>query len=92
MSEPWVNVPWVNEDGSTNVDGWLTAYADDVNTFWRSDRGHIMNVVEELIDESDRLRRVKSCARSLLNEHRDDPGGSGEETLFDTLAETLGPA
>lgn len=42
--------PWVNPDGSTNVDGWLTAYADDDNNFWRTDQGHIMNVVDELIE------------------------------------------
>jgi len=42
--------PWENEDGSTNVDGWLAAYADDDNTFWRTEQGHIMNVVDELID------------------------------------------
>jgi hypothetical protein len=37
-----------------------------------------------------RLRHLESCARSLLYEHRDDPGGTGEETLFDVLAEILG--
>lgn len=42
--------PWENEDGSTNVDGWLAAYAADDNTFWRTEPGHIMNVVDELID------------------------------------------
>ena len=56
--------PWENEDGSTNVDGWLAAYADDDNNFWRTDRGHIMNVVDELIERLDLsqgigLREVK---------------------------------
>lgn len=37
-----------------------------------------------------RLRHLESCARSLLYKHRDDPGGTGEETLFDVLAEILG--
>jgi hypothetical protein len=41
---------WENPDGSTNVDGWLAAYAEDDNTFWRTEPGHIMNVVDELID------------------------------------------
>lgn len=51
--------PWVNEDGSTNVDGWLAAYAEDDNTFWRTDTGHIMNVVDELIDRLERLRNFR---------------------------------
>ena len=46
--------PWVNDDGSTNVDGWLAAYAEDSNTFWRTDSGHIMNVVDELIERLNR--------------------------------------
>lgn len=45
--------PWVNPDGSTNVDGWLAAYAEDDNTFWRTDSGHIMNVVDALIERLD---------------------------------------
>lgn len=45
--------PWENEDGSTNVDGWITAYAEDNNTFWRAEMGHIMNVVDELLDRLD---------------------------------------
>jgi hypothetical protein len=48
-----VTEPWENEDGSTNVDGWLAAYADDNNNFWRTAQGHIMNVVDELIDRSE---------------------------------------
>jgi hypothetical protein len=45
--------PWLNEDGSTDVDGFLRAYAIDNNTFWRCDQGHIMNVLDELIDRLD---------------------------------------
>jgi len=45
--------PWENEDGSTNVDGWLAAYAADNNNFWRTDTGHIMNVVDALIERLD---------------------------------------
>jgi hypothetical protein len=44
---------WENEDGSTNVDGWLAAYAEDDNTFWRTEQGHIMNVVDALIERLD---------------------------------------
>jgi len=35
------------------VDGWLAAYAEDDNTFWRTDSGHIMNVVDALIERLD---------------------------------------
>jgi len=48
--------PWENEDGSTNVDGFLAAYAADDNTFWRCDLGHIMNVLDDLIDRLDEQR------------------------------------
>jgi hypothetical protein len=53
---PLSNCPWENPDGSTNVDGWLTAYAEDDNTFWRTESGHIMNVVDELIGRLDDAR------------------------------------
>lgn len=41
--------PWVNADGSTNVDGFLRAYEENDNVFWLSDSGHHMNVIDELI-------------------------------------------
>jgi hypothetical protein len=44
--------PWENEDGSTNADGFLEAYEADSNTFWRADIGHIMNVLDYLIDKA----------------------------------------
>jgi hypothetical protein len=47
--------PWENEDGSTNVDGWIAAYKEDNNTFWRAEQGHIMNVMDELIDRLEAL-------------------------------------
>jgi hypothetical protein len=43
---------WENADGSTNVDGFLAAYAADTNTFWRAEMGHVMNVLDELIDRA----------------------------------------
>jgi hypothetical protein len=42
--------PWEYADGSTNVDGFLAAYAEDDKVFWRADSGHIQNVLDELID------------------------------------------
>jgi hypothetical protein len=44
-----MNEPWENEDGSTNAEGFLAAYEKDSNTFWRTDTGHIMNVLDYLI-------------------------------------------
>ncbi len=58
--------PWENEDGSTNVEGFLTAYADDNNTFWRAEQGHIQNVLEALIDRNDvTMAAVRSAAKKL---------------------------
>jgi hypothetical protein len=41
--------PWRNEDGSTNVQAFLDAYAEDDNVFWMADSGEIQNVLDELI-------------------------------------------
>jgi hypothetical protein len=43
--------PWVNDNGSTNVEGFLEAYSKDQNVFWRAGMGHIQNVLDALIDE-----------------------------------------
>jgi hypothetical protein len=53
---PLNDPPWINPDGSTNVDGWLDAYARDDNTFWRTESGHIMNVIDELIGRLEDVR------------------------------------
>ena len=42
--------PWMYQDGSTDVDGFLEAYEKDDNVFWRADMGHIMNVLDALIE------------------------------------------
>jgi hypothetical protein len=44
---------WEHPDGSTNVDAWLAAYAADNNVFWMTAEGHIMNVVDALIERLD---------------------------------------
>jgi hypothetical protein len=54
--EPPVRLPWEDENGATDVDGWLAAYAQDDNTFWRTESGHIMNVVDALIERLDDAR------------------------------------
>lgn len=42
--------PWIDEDGATDPEGWIAAYLDDDNVFWRTDTGHLMNVIDYLID------------------------------------------
>jgi hypothetical protein len=47
--------PWENEDGSTNVDGFLDAYAEDDNIFWRVELGHIQNVLDALVERIEEM-------------------------------------
>lgn len=49
MTTDWKK-PWLNEDGSTDTDGFLRAYSVDGNVFWDADQGHVMNVMDDLID------------------------------------------
>lgn len=37
-------------DGGTDVDGWLSAYESDDNVFWRTETGHIQNVLDHMIE------------------------------------------
>lgn len=93
MSEP---LPWlktievVNVDGVatpvevTDVDGFLATYATDDNAFWRCEPGHIMNVVDELIDrlsfKEQQLQSAEETIVALANEVRaarsESPGSS----------------
>lgn len=41
---------WDNNAPTTDVDRWLTLYAEDDNVFWATDSGHVQNVVDELIE------------------------------------------
>jgi hypothetical protein len=65
--------PWENEDGSTNVQAFLAAYEKDDNTFWRADMGHVMNVLDWLIDWRDRMI---PAAEELLSAAEDVIPGS----------------
>jgi hypothetical protein len=56
--------PWENEDGSTNVEGFLAAYAEDDNTFWRAAQGHIMNVLDDAIDRLETATRHRDAWRA----------------------------
>jgi hypothetical protein len=51
-------VPWENEDGSTNVDGFLDAYAEDDNVFWATPQGHIQNVLDAMIERYEETLEV----------------------------------
>lgn len=48
-----------NNNEPTDVDRWLEIYAQDDNLFWATDTGHLMNVIDELIE---RLQTAKAQA------------------------------
>lgn len=60
------NKPWENADGSTNVDGFIEAFAKDDNTFWRASSGHHMNIIEELIERNATERTARLEAEETL--------------------------
>lgn len=68
--------PWENKDGSTNVDGFLKAYAKDDNNFWRADSGHHQNVIDELIERADLERQKREVVEKesafLINKIADE--------------------
>lgn len=59
---------WENSDGSTNTDGFLKAFAENDNTFWRMEPGHALNVIEELIERLESLQSQNSTLLSLVRE------------------------
>lgn len=48
-----------NNNEPTDVDRWLEIYAQDDNLFWATDAGHLMNVIDELIE---RLQTARAQA------------------------------
>ena len=58
MSKDLTRADWDN-DQPTDVDRWLEIYNQDDNLFWFTDQGHILNVLDELID---RLQTAKADA------------------------------
>jgi hypothetical protein len=64
-------VAWENPDGSTNVDGFLKAFAEDENIFWRIPSGHALNVIEELIERSTAERTISDGLRKELETCRE---------------------
>ena len=47
--------PWIDpKTGGTDVDGFLAAYEQDDNVFWRMECGHHQNVIDELIERLER--------------------------------------
>lgn len=49
---------WENEDGSTDVANFLRLYAENDNVYWVAGTGHVMNVLDELIAENERLANI----------------------------------
>ena len=60
--------PWEDKNGATDVDGFLEAYADDENAFWRAEQGHIKNVLDELIERLDQLHAERGPRLGRANE------------------------
>ena len=58
MSKDLNRSHWNNNE-PTDVDRWLEIYAQDDNLFWATDTGHLMNVIDELIE---RLQTAKAQA------------------------------
>lgn len=58
MSKDLNRSHWNNNE-PTDVDRWLEIYAQDDNLFWATDTGHLMNVIDELIE---RLQTAKADA------------------------------
>ena len=42
--------PWEDGTGATDVAGFLAAFAEDDNTYWRAGPGHVLNVLDALLD------------------------------------------
>ena len=57
--------PWLTDDYATDVDGFLSAYAEDDNTFWCMDSGHAMNVIDVLLERIDALAAQRDAARDI---------------------------
>lgn len=57
---------WDNSE-PTDVDRWLEIYAQDDNLFWATDTGHLMNVIDELIERlnSQRPKTVRKAIAYL---------------------------
>jgi len=60
-----LGMPWENEDGSTNVEGFLEAYAENDNVFWYADTGHVQNVIDDLIARHEALRGAVLAHREI---------------------------
>ena len=54
MTTDW-RMPWLNEDGSTNVVGFLAAYRLDKEIIWRADSRHIIALLEAVIEQRDEI-------------------------------------
>ena len=48
--------PWENDDGSTDVDAFLAAYAADEAAFWICDPGDLMHVLDVLIERTNQQK------------------------------------
>lgn len=47
--------PWENEHGATDLNGFLAAYELNEVDLWQIDVGHLVNLLEELIERRGQL-------------------------------------
>ena len=70
MSKDLSRADWDN-DQPTDVDRWLEIYSQDDNLFWATDQGHILNVLDELLERL-KTKTAKPCFHTIaeqLEEH-----------------------
>jgi hypothetical protein len=72
--------PWEDENGATDVDGFLAAFAKNDNIFWYMESGHALNIIEELIE---RLEYAKALPFEVINSMLE--GDEGDEMSSDAV-------
>lgn len=78
--------PWEDERGATDVDGFLAAYAEDDNTFWRMEHGHAQNVIDELID---RLAKSEAATAAAVRTEQEFSSLLAETTYQQAIKDCI---
>jgi hypothetical protein len=59
--------PWLDENGGTDVDGFLAAYEQDDNVFWRMECGHHQNVIDHLLERIEAKDQLLAVRLDLIS-------------------------
>lgn len=81
--------PWLTDDYATDVDGFLSAYAEDDNTFWCMDSGHAMNVIDVLLDRIDALAAQRDAARDIAVRLEGELARAAERASRESIRDVL---